>query len=172
MPKYVEFTEDEAWAIDHTIRHTYSEGATNIGKDLLIKVMHVILEFEERRDRPLAPEVLPVALTEDECWTVDHQIRCDLAVNNKPVGRAVLLKVFRALTEYSNERDSQSGVEHLGALADLLRPPAEEHITDNPERKDTPPPSAGDSHKGPGHGPSDRQPDADDGTAGSVGRDK
>ena len=35
MPKYIEITEDEAWAIDHTIRHTYAEGANVIGKDCL-----------------------------------------------------------------------------------------------------------------------------------------
>lgn len=128
MPKYVELNEDEAWAIDHTIRHTYSEGQSNIGRDLLLKVMHVILEFEERRGKPFAPETLPVALTEDECWAVDHQIRCDLTVNNKPVGRAILLKTFRALTEFANERDSEGGVEHLGSLADLLRAPSEESV--------------------------------------------
>ena len=129
MPKYIEINEDEAWAIDHTIRHTYAEGQSNIGRDLLIKVMTVVLEFEERRGKPFAPETLPVALTEDECWAVDHQIRCDLTVNNKPVGRAILLKVFRALSEFANERDSASGVGQLGSLADLLRPPAEENIT-------------------------------------------
>ena len=43
------------------------------------------------------PETLPVALTEDECWAIDHQIRCDLTVNNKPVGRAILLKTFPAV---------------------------------------------------------------------------
>ena len=64
-----------------------------------------------------------MALTEDECWAIDHQIRCDLTVNGKPVGRAILLKVFRALTEFANERDSESGVAQLGTLADLLRPP-------------------------------------------------
>lgn len=126
MPKYVEINEDEAWAIDHTIRHTYAEAQNNIGRDLLLKVMTVILEFEERRGKPFAPETLPVALTEDECWAVDHQIRCDLTVNNKPVGRAILLKTFRALTEFANDRDSESGVARLGNLADLLRAPAEE----------------------------------------------
>jgi hypothetical protein len=126
MPKYIELNEDEAWAIDHTIRHTYAEGQANIGRDLLLKVMTVVLEFEERRGKPFAPETLPVALTEDECWAIDHQIRCDLTVNNKPVGRAILLKVFRALSEFANERDSVGGVERLGNLADLLRAPAEE----------------------------------------------
>ena len=132
MPKYIEINEDEAWAIDHTIRHTYAEGQSNIGRDLLLKVMTVVLEFEDRRGKPFAPETLPVALTEDECWAIDHQIRCDLTVNNKPVGRAILLKVFRALSEFANERDSAGGVGHLGSLADLLRPPAEENIGGTP----------------------------------------
>ncbi len=134
MPKYVEITEDEAWAIDHTIRHTYADGQTTIGRDLLLKVMTVILEFEERRGKPFSPETLPVAMTEDECWAVDHQIRCDLTVNNKPVGRAILLKIFRALTEFTNDRDSESGVARLGNLADLLRAPAEEEPNAGPRR--------------------------------------
>jgi len=123
MPKYIEITEDEAWAIDHTIRHTYAEGANVIGRDLLLKVMTLVLEFEERRGKPLAPQVLPLALTEDECWAIDHQIRCDLTVNGKPIGRAILLKVFHALTEFANDRDSEAGVMQLGTLADLLRAP-------------------------------------------------
>jgi hypothetical protein len=170
MPKYVELTEDEAWAIDHTIRHTYSEGPNNVGRDLLLKVMHVVLEFEERRGKPFAPEALPVALTEDECWAVDHQIRCDLTVNNKPVGRGILLKVFRTLTEYANERDSESGVERLGNLADLLRPPPEEQPEggDAGGRGSSAPDSAG----GPGRPDSDRRSKPDDGPAGALPRDK
>ncbi len=152
MPKYIEINEDEAWAIDHTIRHTYAEGQSNIGRDLLLKVMTVVLEFEERRGKPFAPEILPVAVTEDEAWTIDHQIRCDLTVNNKPVGRAILLKVFRALTEFANDRDSESGVERLGNLADLLRAPAEEGL---PGTARTPDPVSedDDSSKGGGQPP-------------------
>jgi uncharacterized membrane protein YgcG len=179
MPKYVELTEDEAWAIDHTIRHTYSEGTTNIGRDLLLKVMNVILEFEERRGKPFAPEVLPVALTEDECWAVDHQIRCDLTVNNKPVGRGVLLKVFALLTEYANDRDSESGVEHLGSLADLLRPPPDEEPGGGAGGAGGPGAegsrggsgNAG-SSGGSGRSKPDSQPRPDDGPAGALPRDK
>lgn len=172
MPKYVELTEDESWSIDHTIRHTYSDGPNNIGRDLLLKVMNVILEFEERRGKPFAPEVLPVALTEDECWAVDHQIRCDLTVNNKPVGRSILLKVFRSLTEYANERDSQDGIERLGNLADLLRPPPEEQL-DGGGEADGRGPARSDGTDSLGN--PDR-PDAkskpDDGTSGALPRDK
>ncbi len=163
MPKYVEVTEDEAWAIDHTVRHTFNEGTNNVGRDLLLKVMNVVLEFEERRGKPFSPQVLPVALTEDECWAIDHQIRCDLTVNGKPVGRAILLKVFRALTEYANERDSESGVLHLGSLADLLRPPGEEDETDASDGHPDGPQAGGSAdsrqeHEGPGTNAPDRHP--------------
>jgi hypothetical protein len=166
MPKYIEITEDEAWAIDHTIRHTYSDGPANVGRDLLLKVMTVVLEFEDRRGKPFAPETLPVAVTEDECWAIDHQIRCDLTVNNKPVGRAILLKVFRALTEFTNERDSESGVEHLGSLADLLRAPDEEQLSDGPSQTDVVADAdaddsssgGGSSRRGPDTDPSGRRP--------------
>lgn len=166
MPKYVELTEDEAWAIDHTIRHTYSDGTSNIGRDLLLKVMTVALEFEERRGKPFSPETLPVAVTEDECWAIDHQIRCDLTVNNKPVGRSILLKVFRALSEFANERDSHSGVAHLGTLADLLGPPAEEGGTEG--SRDANATDGGGQEGGPPEPPF--RPD--EGTSGALPRDK
>lgn len=166
MPKYVEINEDEAWAIDHTIRHTYSDSGVVIGRDLLLKVMTLVLEFEERRGKPFAPETLPLALTEDECWAIDHQIRCDLTVNNKPVGRAILLKVFQALASYANERDSESGVQQLGGLADLLSPPAEESTGET--HPDEPPQRSDESSGGPA-GPR-RHPD--DGAPGPLPRDK
>ena len=176
MPKYIEVTEDEAWAIDHTIRHTFNEGPNNVGRDLLLKVMTVVLEFEERRGKPLSPQVLPVALTEDECWAIDHQIRCDLTVNGKPVGRAILLKVFRALTEFANERDSESGVAQLGTLADLLRPPAEETEGGDPDEAPGGPQAGGasDARQGP-DGPGPNRPDRhppDDTTPGPLPRGK
>ena len=163
MPKYIEITEDEAWAIDHTIRHTLNEGGANVGKDLLLKAMTLILEFEERRGKPFAPLVLPLALTEDECWAVDHQIRCDLTVNGKPVGRALLLKIFRALTEFANDRDAESGVAQLGGLADLLRPPAAEFLGDGPPADTGDRPAGDSSHTAPPGPPGatdhDRRPD-------------
>ncbi len=182
MPKYVEITEDEAWAIDHTIRHTYSEGPSNVGKGLLLKVMTLILEFEERRDQPLAPQTLPLALTEDECWAIDHQIRCDLTVNNKPVGRSILLKVFRALTEFANERDAESGVEQLGSLADMLRAPAEEQLGGSDpggSGPGQPAPRGGRGNNAPPapdspdeRNPHDRHPRPDDGAPGPLPRGK
>jgi hypothetical protein len=179
MPKYIEITEDEAWAIDHTIRHTYTEGQSNVGKDLLLKVMTLVLEFEERRGKPFAPQVLPLALTEDECWAVDHQIRCDLTVNGKPIGRSILLKVFRALSEFANDRDSEAGVAHLGTLADLLRAPADENPSEELGVHDAPP-SALDHdqpHRTPGEpGTTDStnttDPHPDDGASGPLPRGK
>ena len=170
MPKYIEITEDEAWAIDHTIRHTYAEGPNNVGKDLLLKVMTLVLEFEDRRGKPFAPQVLPLALTEEECWAVDHQIRCDLTVNGKPVGRAILLKVFRALTEFANDRDSEYGVERLGTLADLLRAPADENPSEAKDEESTdaePTTDQDGTHRAP-----DTHPHPDDGASGSLPRGK
>jgi len=175
MPKYIEITEDEAWAIDHTIRHTYAEGANVIGRDLLLKVMTLVLEFEERRGKPLAPQVLPLALTEDECWAIDHQIRCDLTVNGKPIGRAILLKVFHALTEFANDRDSEAGVMQLGTLADLLRAPADENPSEalggDDSKSSTP--DQNESHRAPGTpNASDPRPHPDDGASGPLPRGK
>lgn len=183
MPKYIEITEDEAWAIDHTIRHTHTEATNNVGKDLLLKVMTLVLEFEERRGKPFAPQVLPLALTEDECWSIDHQIRCDLTVNGKPIGRALLLKIFRALTEFANDRDSESGVLQLGSLADLLRPPAVEEPSSQGAQPGGPGSASNPAAAGPAGGPGGspggggRPPNGDDdpagaGPAGALPRDK
>ena len=121
MPRYIEITEDEAWAIDLTVRHTHVEGGDVVGQELLLKTMYVILEFEDRRGAPLPPQTLPIALTEEECWALDHQVRCDLTINNKNVGRGLLLKVFRALTDFASERDAVHGVAQLTDLASRLR---------------------------------------------------
>ena len=121
MPRYIEITEDEAWAIDLTVRHTHVESGDVVGRELLLKTMYVILEFEDRRGAPLSPQTLPIALTEQECWALDYQVRCDLTINNKYVGRGLLLKVFRALTEFASERDAVHGVAQLTDLASRLR---------------------------------------------------
>ena len=62
MPKYIELTEDETWAIDLMVRHTYAESGSVIGQGLLLKVMNLILEFEDRRSTPTSPVVLPMAV--------------------------------------------------------------------------------------------------------------
>jgi hypothetical protein len=175
MPKYIEITEDEAWAIDHTIRHTYAEGQNNVGKDLLLKVMTLVLEFEERRGKPFAPQVLPLALTEDECWAIDHQIRCDLTVNGKPIGRSILLKVFQALTEFANDRDSEAGVAQLGSLADLLRAPQDENPSEAAPGQGPQAPTLDqdEPHSAPDtSGASDPHPRPDDGASGPLPRGK
>jgi hypothetical protein len=179
MPQYIEITEDEAWAIDHTIRHTYTDGQSNVGKTLLLKVMNIILEFEDRRGKPFAPQVLPLAVTEEECWAIDHQIRCDLTVNGKPVGRALLLKVFRALTEFANQRDSEAGVQQLGALADLLRAPADEEFSHPDDdggsgrRPSGPGQNKPQDHTSPPDGePPDNRRQPDDGATGPLPRGK
>ncbi len=121
MPRYIEITEDEAWAIDLTVRHTHAEAGEVVGQELLLKTMYVILEFDDRRGAPLSPQTLPIAVTEPECWALDHQVRCDLTINNKNVGRGLLLKVFRALAAFASERDAVDGVAHLTDLAARLR---------------------------------------------------
>jgi hypothetical protein len=134
MPRYIEITEDEAWAIDLTVRHTHVEAGDVIGQELLLKTMYVILEFEDRRGAPLSPQTLPIALTEGECWTLDHQVRCDLTINNKNVGRGLLLKVFRALTDFASERDAGHGVAQLTDLASRLRGEFPgNHVHDTPD---------------------------------------
>jgi hypothetical protein len=130
MPRYIEITEDEAWAIDLTVRHTHTEAGDVVGQELLLKTMYVILEFDDRRGAPLSPQTLPIALTEAECWALDHQVRCDLTINNKNVGRGLLLKVFRALTEFASERDAVDGVAHLTDLAARLREEFPEELPD------------------------------------------
>ncbi|MCX5990172.1 MAG: hypothetical protein NTV35_14280 [Chloroflexi bacterium] len=120
MPKYIELSEDESWAIDLMVRHTYAESGSVIGQGLLLKVMNLILEFEDRRGTPTSPVALPMAVTEEECWALDHQVRCDLTINNKNVGRGLLVKVFRTLTAFANERDATSGVAWLDDLTARL----------------------------------------------------
>ena len=61
-----------------------------------------------------------MAVTEEECWAIDHQVRCDLTINNKNVGRGLLVKVFRTLTAFANERDATSGVAWLDDLTARL----------------------------------------------------
>ena len=117
-----------------------------------------------------------MALTEDECWAIDHQIRCDLTVNGKPVGRAILLKVFRALTEYANERDSESGVAAAGHPGRPPPPPGEEDETGGPDEAPGRPQAGGasDARQGP-EGPGPNRPDRhppDDATPGPLPRGK
>ncbi len=94
-------TETEAWTVDDLIRHTWTEEGKNIGTGLLIKVFAVLREFEARRAN--APETLPIALTEEECWVIDYHVRRSYAdATGTPVGRQLLLKVFGTLLAIRN----------------------------------------------------------------------
>jgi hypothetical protein len=94
-------TEAEAWTIDDLIRHTWVEDGKNVGQGLLLKVFGVLREFDAR---PLGtPDLLPIALTEEECWAIDmHLRRNHVDPMGVPVGRGLLLKVFGALLALRN----------------------------------------------------------------------
>ena len=107
----VMITESEAWTLDDMIRHTWAEDGKNVGQGLLLKAFTVIREFEARRTNP--PGLLPVALSEEECWAIDFHIRRHhVDPMGLPVGRALLLKVFAALIEIRNAE----AVQRLGLL--------------------------------------------------------
>lgn len=92
----VMITESEAWTLDDMIRHTWTEEGRNVGQGLLLKTFGVIREFEARRSSP--PDLLPIALTEEEFWAIDYHVRRHhVDPMGIPVGRALLLKVFGAL---------------------------------------------------------------------------
>lgn len=107
MPPTVEPTkviyvgESEAWAIDYLVRHTWKDDSLYpVGRDLLIKVIGILKEFEAGSKSP----ALPLALTERECWCVDFHIRHDLSMGHEAVGKKLLLAVFGLILEFNNER--------------------------------------------------------------------
>ncbi len=105
----VMITESEAWTLDDMIRHTWTEEGRNVGQGILLKAFAAIREFEARRSNP--PGLLPIALTEEECWAIDFHIRRHhVDPMGMPVGRALLLKVFAALIEIRNAQ----AVERMG----------------------------------------------------------
>lgn len=102
-------TPAEAWALDDLIRHTWTEEGKPVGRGLLLKVFAVIREFEARRNDPHPPEVLPIALTEEECWTVDFHVRRNYVdPEGYRVGRPLLLKVFGLILEMRNQEALKS----------------------------------------------------------------
>ena len=102
-------TPAEAWALDDLIRHTWTEEGKPVGRGLLLKVFAVIKEFEARRNNPHPPEVLPIALTEEECWTIDFHIRRNYVdPEGYRVGRPLLLKVFGLILEMRNQEALRS----------------------------------------------------------------
>ncbi|HLZ07388.1 MAG TPA: hypothetical protein VKT80_02290 [Chloroflexota bacterium] len=97
-------TPAEAWAMDDLIRHTWFDEGRPIGRGLLLKVFAVIKEFEARRNDPHPPDLLPIALSEDECWTIDFHIRRGFVdPEGYRVGRPLLLKVFGLILEMRNQ---------------------------------------------------------------------
>ncbi len=102
-------TSSEAWALDDLIRHTWTEEGRPVGRGLLLKVFAVIKEFEARRNDPYPPEVLPITLTEDECWAINYHVRRSYVdPEGYRVGRPLLLKIFGLILEMRNQEDLQS----------------------------------------------------------------
>jgi hypothetical protein len=97
-------TPAEAWALDDLIRHTWTEEGKPVGRALLLKVFAVVKEFEARRNDAHPPDVLPIALTEEECWTIDFHVRRNYVdPEGYRVGRPLLLKVFGLILEMRNQ---------------------------------------------------------------------
>ena len=102
-------TPAEAWALDDLVRHTWTEEGKPVGRGLLLKVFAAIKEFEGRRNDPHPPDVLPIALTEEECWTIDFHIRRNYVdPEGYRVGRPLLLKVFGLILEMRNQEALRS----------------------------------------------------------------
>jgi len=99
--KVMYLTESEAWAIDYLVRHTWKDDSMGpIGRDLLVKIFGLLKEFEGGSKSPM----LPIALTERECWCIDFHIRHDLSMGHEAVGKRMLLAVFGLILEFDNER--------------------------------------------------------------------
>ncbi len=99
-------TPAEAWALDDLIRHTWTEEGKPVGRGLLLKVFATIKEFESRRNDSHPPEILPIALTEEECWAINFHIRRNYVdPEGYRVGRPLLLKVFGLILEMRNQED-------------------------------------------------------------------
>lgn len=99
-------TPAEAWALNDLIRHTWTEEGRPTGRGLLLKVFAIIKEFEARRNDPYPPEILPIALSEDECWAIDFHVRRSYVdPEGYRVGRPLLLKIFGLVLEMRNQED-------------------------------------------------------------------
>ncbi len=142
-------TPAEAWALDDLIRHTWTEEGKPVGRGLLLKVFAVIKEFEARRNDPHPPDVLPIALSEEECWTIDFHVRRNYVdPEGYRVGRPLLLKIFGLILEMRNQEALRSwkvvdGVSEAEA-SDVARRLEQwrELLRDEPtegEAEDTPP---------------------------------
>jgi hypothetical protein len=102
-------TPAEVWALDDLIRHTWTEEGKPVGRGLLLKVFAVIKEFEARRNDSHPPELLPIALTEEECWAIDYHLRRSYVdPDGYRVGRPLLLKIFGLILEMRNQEAVRS----------------------------------------------------------------
>jgi hypothetical protein len=102
-------TPAEAWALDDLIRHTWTEEGKPVGRGLLLKVFAVIKEFEARRNEPHPPDMLPIALSEEECWTIDYHVRRNYVdPEGYRIGRPLLLKIFGLILEMRNQEAVRS----------------------------------------------------------------
>ena len=105
----IHLTHLEAWLLDDMVRHTWTDESRPIGKGLLLKVIAVIREFEQRSLKPHPPAMVPIAVTEDECWAIDFHIRRNLRdTDGRPVGKELLLKTFDALLTICNATITES----------------------------------------------------------------
>lgn len=140
-------TPAEAWALDDLIRHTWTEEGKPVGRGLLLKVFAVIKEFEARRNDAHPPEVLPIALTEEECWTINFHVRRNYVdPEGYRVGRPLLLKIFGLILEMRNqdavkaipvtdsaEADSADATRRLEQWREFLRDEANQDGDDLPK---------------------------------------
>jgi hypothetical protein len=142
-------TPAEAWALDDLIRHTWSEEGKPVGRGLLLKVFAVVKEFEGRRNDVHPPDVLPIALTEEECWTIDFHVRRNYVdPEGYRVGRPLLLKVFGLILEMRNQEglrslrmadggsdaESSDVTRRLEQWRDLLRDEPSDGESDDPQQ--------------------------------------
>jgi hypothetical protein len=132
--KVVHVTENECWAVEYTVRSRELPETRRLERDLLLKIMALLVEFEDRHGKPFPPTQLPLALTEEECWLIVQRVPLDVVLSGEHAGRTVLLKTFRILLEYANEREAQGGVATLveqlrlrsSAAPNDAAPPAED----------------------------------------------
>jgi hypothetical protein len=109
LERTTNLTPAEAWALDDLIRHTWTDEGKPVGRGLLLKVFAVVKEFEARRNDPHPPDILPIALSEEECWTIDYHVRRNYVdPEGYRVGRPLLLKMFGLILEMRNQEDVRS----------------------------------------------------------------
>jgi hypothetical protein len=142
-------TSAEAWALDDLIRHTWTDEGKQIGRGFLLKVFAVIKEFEHRKSELHPPEVLPIGLTEEECWMIDYHVRRSYVdPDGYRIGRPLLLKVFGLILEMRNQESVRSlrmpdSADQHGDQSDIARRFEEWRERLNPEKEDTSPPETG-----------------------------